>query len=129
MVCCRLMPGSKKRPKAEVRVGVTVGGLRTRFGNELLKVVILGDPGPVGRAGRKGATKAFKHRRQSPWVKRMLAPDWEQKLLCIIVPNRGEQFLLSSFRGFVHDGYCLATLARFVHQACAYKGNFYFLLS
>ena len=47
-------------------------------------------------------------------------------LLCPI----GEQFLLmSSFRDFVHDGYCLATLARFVHQACAYKGNFYFLLS
>ena len=46
-------------------------------------------------------------------------------LLCPI----GEQFLLSSFREFVHDGYCLATLARFVHQACACKGNFYFLLS
>ena len=40
----------------------------------------------------------------------------------------GEQFLLSSFRGFVHDRYCLATLARFVRQACASKGNFYFLL-
>ena len=36
-------------------------------------------------------------------------------LLCPI----GEQFLLSSFRGIVHHGYCLATLARFVHQACA----------
>ena len=46
-------------------------------------------------------------------------------LLCPI----GEQFLLSSFREFVHDGYCLATLAQFVHQACACKGNFYFLLS
>ena len=43
-------------------------------------------------------------------------------LLCPI----GEQFLRSSFREFVHDGYCLATLARFVHQACVYKGNFYF---
>ena len=41
----------------------------------------------------------------------------------------GEQFLLSSFREFVHNGYCLATLARFVHQACACKENFYFLLS
>ena len=40
--------------------------------------------------------------------------------LCLI----GEQFLLSSFREFVHDGYCLATLARFVHQACAHKGNY-----
>ena len=44
-------------------------------------------------------------------------------LLCPI----GEQFILSSFREFVHDGYCLATLVRFVHQACASKGNFYFL--
>ena len=34
-------------------------------------------------------------------------------LLCPI----GEQFLLSSFREFVHDGYNLATVARFVHQA------------
>ena len=41
----------------------------------------------------------------------------------------GELFLLSSFREFVHDVYCQATLARFVHQAFAYKGNFYFLLS
>ena len=46
-------------------------------------------------------------------------------LLCPI----GEQFLLSSFREFVHDGYCPATLTRFVHKACACKGNFYFLLS
>ena len=29
----------------------------------------------------------------------------------------GEQFLLSYFREFVHDGYYLATVARFVHQA------------
>ena len=29
----------------------------------------------------------------------------------------GEQFLLSSFREFVHDGYYLATVAWFAHQA------------
>ena len=34
-------------------------------------------------------------------------------LLCPI----GEQHLLSSFREFVHNGYYLATVARFVHQA------------
>ena len=33
-------------------------------------------------------------------------------LLCPI----GEQLRLSSFREFVHDGYYLATVARFVHQ-------------
>ena len=46
-------------------------------------------------------------------------------IMCLI----GEHFLLSFFREFVHDCYCLATLARFVHQACASKENFYFLLS
>ena len=29
--------------------------------------------------------------------KRMPAPEWAQKMLCIIVPNIGEQFLLSSY--------------------------------
>ena len=38
--------------------------------------------------------------------KRMPAPDWAQKMLCIIVPNR-RAHLLSSFRVLVHDGYCL----------------------
>ena len=47
----------------------------------------------------------------------------------VLLCPMGEQFLLSSFRESVHDGYCLATLARFVHQACACKTNFYFLLS
>ena len=39
-------------------------------------------------------------------VKRMLAPDWI-----------GEQFLLTYFREVVHDGYYLATVACFLHQA------------
>ena len=43
-------------------------------------------------------------------------------LLCPI----GQQFLLSSFREFVHDGYCLATLARFVHQAVRARETFIF---
>ena len=38
--------------------------------------------------------------------KRMPAPDWAQIMLCIIVPNR-RAHILSSFRVFVHDGYCL----------------------
>ena len=37
---------------------------------------------------------------------RMPAPDWAQKMLCIIVPNQ-RTHLLSSFPVFVHDGYCL----------------------
>ena len=39
-------------------------------------------------------------------VKRMLAPDWAQKMFCIIVPNR-RTHLLSYFRAFLRDGYCL----------------------
>ena len=43
----------------------------------------------------------------------MLVPDWAQKMLCIIGPI-GEQFLLNSFREFVHEGYYFATVARFI---------------
>ena len=41
-----------------------------------------------------------------PKFKRMLAPDWAQRMLCIIVPNR-RTHLLSSFRVFADHGYCL----------------------
>ena len=95
-------------------------------GPPVMDRVMLGDPGAVSRAGRKGATKVFKHRRKSPWVLTLTGPfpnnqaiafpDWAQKMLCIILPI-GEQFLLSSFREFVHDGYYIATVAWFVHQA------------
>ena len=39
--------------------------------------------------------------------KRMPAPDWAQKKCFVLLCPIGEQFLLSSFREFVHDGYCL----------------------
>ena len=35
---------------------------------------ILGDPGVVSRAGRKGATKVFKHGQKSPWVPTLTGP-------------------------------------------------------
>ena len=35
---------------------------------------ILGDPGAVSRAGRKGATKVLKHGRKSPWVPTLTGP-------------------------------------------------------
>ena len=99
---------------------------------------ILKDPGTVSQAGRKGTMKVFKHRWKNPWVltltrpfptiKQMLAPDWAQKTLCIIVPNRrtaSPEFFLE----FVHDGYCLTLLVWFVNQGCEWKGNFHFQLS
>ena len=59
---------------------------------------ILGDPGAVSRVGRKGGTKVFITGERAPGyrlspdrfqeIKRMPAPDWAQKMLCIIVPNR-----------------------------------------
>ena len=64
------------------------------------------------KAGRKFSSKGEKAPgyRLSPdhfqKFKRMPAPDWAQKMLCIIVPNR-RTHLLSSFRVFVHGGYFL----------------------
>ena len=61
-------------------------------------LTILGDPGAVIRVGRKGGTKVFITGERAPGYrlspdhfqkfKRMPAPDWAQKMLCIIVPNR-----------------------------------------
>ena len=39
-----------------------------------LALPILGDPGAVSRAQRKGATKVFKHRWKSPWVPTLTEP-------------------------------------------------------
>ena len=54
-----------------------------------------------GRA--PGYRLSLDHLQKFQW---MPAPDWAQKMLCIIVPNR-RTHLMSSFRVFVHDGYCL----------------------
>ena len=92
------------------------------FGRLLLPTDILGDPGAVSRVGRKGATKVFKHSPKSPWVPTLTGPFpngqaiGNKKCFVLLCPI-GEQFLLSSFREFVHDGYFPATFARFVHQA------------
>ena len=96
-------------------------------------MLILADPGAVSQVRRKGWSKVFKQGRKSSWVPTLaeLFPKIQADAGSLGTKSQGigAQFLLSSFREFVHDGYCLATLARFVHQACAYKGNFYFLLS
>ena len=63
-----------------------------------LDQIILRDPGAVSRVGRKSAMKVLSMggKTLGYWlssdhfitVKQMLAPDWPQKMLCIIVPNR-----------------------------------------
>ena len=68
-----------------------VGNLSQLIGSttQIWVMTILGDPGAVSRAVRKGATKVFNHGRKSPWVptltgpfptvKGILAPNWGQK--------------------------------------------------
>ena len=78
---------------------------------------ILRDPGGVSRAGKKGATKVFKHGRKSPWVPTLAGPftngqanagSWlDIKKSFVLLCPIGEQYLLSSFRELVHDVYCL----------------------
>ena len=93
---------------------------------------ILGDPGAVSRAGRKGATKVFiistggkaPGYRLSPdhfqKVKRMLAPDWAQKMLCIILPNRrtvsSEFFSWVRTRRLLYRHSCLVRSPSFPNQ-------------
>ena len=82
---------------------------------------IFGDPGTVSRVGRKDATKVFKQGRKSPWVPTLTKPFsngqayWAQKCFVLLCPI-AKQHLLSSFRAFVHDYYCLAILVWLVHQ-------------
>ena len=83
-----------------------------------------------------GSEEDFNHGRKSPGhrlspdhfktVTRMLAPDWAQKMLCITVLlcPIGKQHLVSSFRVFVHNGYCLAIIIRFVHQGLGARQTF-----
>ena len=52
----------------------------------------------------------------SKWSKESWFLIGHKKCFVLLCPI-GEQHLLSSFREFVHDGYYLATVARFVHQA------------
>ena len=48
--------------------------LRRRIVRMLLVMCILGDPGAVSRAGRKGATKVFKCGRKNTWVPTLTGP-------------------------------------------------------
>ena len=89
-------------------------------------LTILGDPGAVSWAGLKGETKLFKRGQKSSWVPTLTGPfpngqenagSWlgTKNVLYYCAQIIGEQFLLCSFREFVHDGCYLATVAWFVH--------------
>ena len=94
-----------------------------------LTASILGDPGAVSRVGRKGGTNVFKYGRKSPWVPTLteLFPkiqadvgSWLGTKNALYLCPISEQFLLSSFREFVHDGYCVAHAPK----KCTQSGNF-----
>ena len=73
-------------------------GFSTKIFLRFLLFSILENPEEVSRVGRNDETKVFKHRGKSPRGltltgpflngQRMLAPDWAQKMLCIIVTNQ-----------------------------------------
>ena len=54
------------------RVGNLIKLIRST--TQIWVVTIVGDPEAVSRAGRKGATKVFKHGRKSPWVPTLTGP-------------------------------------------------------
>ena len=64
---------------------------------------------PLGKDSHRTISK----RSSECWLLIRPKKGFDNVLLCPI----GEQFLLSYFREFVHDGYYLATVARFVHEA------------
>ena len=73
-------------------------------------ICVLGDPGVVSRVGRKGGTKVFKY----GWTHRTISKNSSRCQLligykkCFVLLCRiSEQSLLSSFREFEHDDYCL----------------------
>ena len=97
---------------------------RNIFGFWILLIIpvpfILGDPGAVSRAGRKGATKVFKYRRKSPWVPTLTGPfpngqenagSWLGTKNALYYCAQSANSISSEF---VHDDYYLATVARFV---------------
>ena len=91
---------------------------------------ILGDSGTVSLVGRRD--ESFQVRAKEPLgTDSHLASSKNSSGWRLLIGHKKNAlyYYAQSFRELVHDGYCLATVARFVHQSCASKGNFYFLLS
>ena len=91
--------------------------------------IILGDPGAVSRAGRKGAMKVFKHGWKNPWVWTHSSKYWlligHKKCFVLLCPI-GEQHLLSSFCEFVHDYWLDHSLSGSCTKEITQSGNFQF---
>ena len=91
-------------------------------------------PRGVSRVGRKGGTKVFRYGQKSPWVPTLteLCPKIQADAGSWLGTKNALYYCAQSANSFSWvlfvSSYTTA-IARFVHQACASKGNFYFLLS
>ena len=115
--------------RIQVRANSQTEG-RVPYGRE----AILGDPGAVSRVGRKGATKVFMYGRKSPWVPTLteLFPKIQADASSWLGTKNALYYCAQSANSFswvLFVGSYTTAIARFVHKACANKGNFYFLLS
>ena len=100
-----------------VKIHVRVCLLGFRYGTIFRLWDILGDPGAVSRAGGKGATKVFKHRRKSPCVPTLTGPfpngqanagSWlATKNALYYCAQSANSISWVLFGEFVHDGYWL----------------------
>ena len=82
------------------------------------RVTILGDRGAVSRAGRKGATKVFKHRQKSLWVLTLTGPfpNGQANTRSWLGTKNALYYCAQSANNFSWV-FFVATVARFVHQA------------
>ena len=100
------------------RTLLSTSGTFTRPSGDFWRVLILGDPGAVSWAGRKGATKVFKAEKPLGTDSHCTISKWSSECWLLIGHKKcfvlwcpiGKQHLLSSFREFVHDallGVCM----------------------
>ena len=91
-------------------------------------------PRAVRRVGRKGGMKVFKYGRKSPWVPTLteLFPKIQADASSWLGTKNALYYCAQSANSFswvLFVSLYTTAIARFVHQACVCKGNFYFLLS
>ena len=89
---------------------------------------ILGDPGSVSRAGRKGATKVFKHRRKSPWVPTLTGPfpKGQANALCYCAPSANSIFWVLFVSSYMTAIDSITACLAHAQKKCTQSGIFQF---
>ena len=88
--------------------------------------VIDSDPGVVSRAGRKSATKVFKHKRKSPWVPTLTGPFPNVQALYYCAQSANSNswvFFVSSYTTAIDS---IAARLALATKKCTQSGNFQF---